>query len=198
MIKNIIFDVGNVLVLWDKELIAKSVFPKNEEACKIALEDCLKSPYWLEYDLGKESDETIKNKMKEKIPKDKQHYVDEFLANCTEHLQIIKEVNEWGIKMNKKGYKIYLLTNFPSTFPKFLPHLPIKDYIEGYVCSSEVKIMKPDKAVFELLFDKFNLKREECLFIDDVKNNTDAALEVGMGKVITFNGKVEQLEEFDK
>ena len=183
---------------WDKERLSKLVFPNDEETSKLVLENCLNSPYWHVYDLGKESDETIKNKMKEKVPKEKQHFVDEFIDKYADLIPVNQEVNEWGIKMKKKGYKIYLLTNFPNTFPIFLKHLPIKDYIDGYVSSSDVKVMKPDKKIYEIVFNKFNLKKEECLFIDDVKKNTDAALEAGMGKVITFNGKIEQLEEFDK
>ena len=180
---------------WDKEYISSTIFSNPHDA-KVCLDKVLNSPIWPELDLASDPEETTKNKMKALMEPQDHHIVDELLEKYPTTITLIEETSNWAIKMKKKGYKIYLLTNFPIGFHEFKKRLSIMNLLDGYVCSSDIHVIKPDPKIFEYLFNKYKLNPKECLFIDDLKKNTDAALKSGMGKVITYNN-IKQLEEFD-
>lgn len=197
MIKNIVFDVGNVLVKWTPEELSLKLWDNNAHEAEIACKYVFRSSIWPEFDLGKLSEDEIIHQMEEVLPIEDRYIVRKTVMSYAHMVGINKETNDWAIKMKKKGYHIYLLTNYGKQFIHNYSRLPIKDYLDGYVCSSDIKMVKPNHDIYEYLLHKYNLIPEETMFIDDLKVNTDAALEVGFGKVITFKGDVKELEKFD-
>lgn len=198
MIKNIVFDVGNVLVKWTPEALSLELWDNNLHEAEIACKYVFRSPIWPEFDLGELSEDEIIHKMEEVLPKEDRYIVRKTVMSYAHKVWINKSTNEWAIKMKKKGYRIYLLTNYGIQFKYNLERLPVRDYLDGYVCSSSVKMVKPNLDIYEHLLKKYNLVPEETMFIDDLKVNTDGALKAGFGKVITFKGDIKELEEFDK
>ena len=83
-------------------------------------------------------------------------------------------------KLKENGYKIYLLSNASSDFHERRSGIPALSYFDGVVVSADYKLLKPEKEIYEVLYEKFLLKPEECFFIDDVQKNIDGAKATGM------------------
>ena len=196
MIKNIVFDVGNVLVKWTPEMLSAMLFD-NEHDAYIAANNVFRSPFWPQLDLMDDDLDTIKNRMKNEVEAKDYHIIDETIDNFAKYVPVYEETNNWAIKMKKKGYKLYIITNFPPQFIDTYNRLLLTPYLDGYVCSSDLHIVKPDVRIYNILCEKYDLKPEECIFIDDLKVNTDGALNAGFGRVLTFNGDVKEMEDLN-
>ena len=86
------------------------------------------------------------------------------------------------------NYEIYGLTNWSmETFPEARERFGILQMIDRYVVSGAEGLVKPDPRLFQVLLDRYQLKAEECLFIDDNPDNVAAAKGMGMQGIV-FNG----------
>lgn len=84
------------------------------------------------------------------------------------------------------GYGIYLLSNATSTLHQFFDRIPGSECFDGKLVSADVRLLKPQHEIFELLFETFSLRPEECFFIDDNAANIDGAFAVGMPGAVFF------------
>ncbi|HEY8675772.1 MAG TPA: HAD family phosphatase [Candidatus Dormibacteraeota bacterium] len=79
------------------------------------------------------------------------------------------------------GYRTALLTNISRSGESvWRSLLPVDELFDVVVDSSQVRMRKPDPAIFLLTCDRLGLAPEECLFVDDLRCNVDAATELGM------------------
>lgn len=102
-------------------------------------------------------------------------------------------------ELKKQGFSLYYLSNFPlDIFEEIKTGYYFFRYFDGGVISSEVKFSKPDKRIYENLILKYSLIPEECLFIDDVEKNVNAAEETGMFGLITFGSEEISGELFER
>ena len=97
--------------------------------------------------------------------------------------------------LKSKGVGVYGLTNWPAeTFDEARRRFKTIASIDNIVVSSHVKLAKPEPAIYQLLLSKYNLNPQECVFIDDRKDNVDAAHALGM-KGIVFPGSADALQK---
>lgn len=90
------------------------------------------------------------------------------------------------LNLKKKGYSIYLLSNINEYTFKSIYDSKLFDIVDGYVLSYLEHQVKPYKSIYLTLLDRFKLKPNECLFIDDNKKNVETARDLGMiGEVVT-------------
>lgn len=182
-IHNIVFDVGMVLIdfCWEKNCHRLGFDDKVIRAFQVNMID---SEYWSLMDEGliEEEDaihEFIKampayQKEVERFWKEPEYFVEEYRYAAP----MIKELKE-------KGYKVYLLSNYPLNMYKLhWPAFTFYSMVDGYVVSAVEKLKKPDMAIYKLLCERYQLRPEECLFIDDRKVNVDAAKALGMQTVL--------------
>ena len=95
--------------------------------------------------------------------------------------------------LKAKGVGVYGLTNWPAeTFPEARRRFKTLASIDKYVVSSSVKLAKPEPEIFQLLLSKYNLKADECVFIDDRKDNVNTAIRLGMSGIV-YPGSAEEL-----
>jgi 2-haloacid dehalogenase len=96
----------------------------------------------------------------------------------------------------KRKYKLYGLTNWSAeTFPIALRRFSFFDLFDGIVVSGQEKMIKPDKEIFHLLLNRYNIKAENSLFIDDNPRNIHAAKEIGF-YTIHYNAGTNLKEQF--
>ena len=93
----------------------------------------------------------------------------------------------------EKGLRLYVLSNCGYRFRDFEYKIPCVDRFSGILVSAEEKLVKPDRAVFQRLCDKFDLNMEECIFVDDLQKNVDGAIAAGMQGYCFADGNVEKL-----
>jgi epoxide hydrolase-like predicted phosphatase len=177
MIKNIVFDLGGVVVAHNAESFKEKlgdffsfVFGPDMKCVPM---------FWQDYDRGVLTiDETAAEVAK--------------LRNCTaetakEHMLYaisLQEEVEPTAKLIKelkaKGYKIYALSNMSKEYIEFLRKLPVFECFDAQVISSEVGLGKPDRKFYEHLLTHCELNPAETIFIDDRKDNVEAAEELGI------------------
>ena len=191
MLKNIIFDFGNVIMNYspdeilnhyelspaDHDLLRKSIFESKE---------------WSEIDAGKISEKEATGIFMDRVPDRLKGKVKQVMATWPENVDFYEPVFNYMEKLRQDGYKIYGLSNTGMQFANFVKNSEMGNYFDGYVFSAQEKLMKPDRRIYEKLIARYMLKPEESLFIDDLKANTDAAKKLGM-QAFTF--KIDKLGE---
>lgn len=185
-IKNIVFDIGNVLVDWDWKSYIERRFPDNE------VRDALTKIYWgyefwREMDRGAISQETIHREIL-KIAGSYENEMEIAYQNAGECLSHLEYTGPWISELKEKGYKVYYLSNYSDYLIKKRPDvLEFTKEMDGGIFSCYVKLLKPDIAIYECLCKKYDLEPSECLFLDDKIINVVAAREYGM-QALQFTG----------
>ena len=83
-------------------------------------------------------------------------------------------------ELKRKGYGIYLLSNASVRQHDYWPRIPASRFFDGKLISADVKVIKPQPEIYRLILDRFDLKAEECFFIDDVPANIEGAFYCGI------------------
>lgn len=174
MLKNIVFDLGNVLVKFDSNELIYSFFNERQEEVKSFYFDSL----WDEYDQGLYSVEEMIEKGVKQFP-ELELNIKELMYHWTEFVIPLKDNVAYIKDLKRFGYKVYILSNIPEDDTKYLRSCGVFDNIDGGVFSYEYKKIKPDPEIFHILLKKYDLKTSECLFLDDRKDNVVAASNLG-------------------
>ena len=174
MLKNIVFDLGNVLVKFDSNELIYSFFNKRQEEVKSFYFDSL----WNEYDQGLYSVEEMIEKGVKQFP-ELELSIKKLMYHWTEFVIPLKDNVAYIKDLKRFGYKVYILSNIPEDDTKYLRSLGVFDNIDGGIFSYEYKKIKPDPEIFHILLEKYNLKASECLFLDDRKDNVVVASNLG-------------------
>lgn len=179
MTKNIIFDFGNVLVQWHPELIYKDYFGDEAKAWWF-LRHVIDLDWRNRIDAG-ESMEACIDEQQTKFPEFREPialFNDRWEEMLTGEVTGMREVIQ---QLKDKGYEIFGLTNWSmETFPKARKKFGILQMIDRYVVSGAERCVKPDPQLFRILLERYNLKAEECTFVDDNPANVAAAQKLGM------------------
>ncbi len=179
MIRNIVFDIGNVLVdyCW-QDHIAHYGFT-GEKADRIARAMML-GPDWKELDRGVLSGEEFRQLLIGKAPELEQ----EILLLMSDLSTLVRRREgsiPWLQDLKARGYGTYYLSNYGEQVCRdTADSLDFMKEMDGGIMSCEVHQIKPDAEIFHTLLDRYGLKAEESIFLDDTKINVDAALGVGM------------------
>lgn len=192
MIKNIIFDYGNVLVDWNPAYLFLPFFNGDEEECRYFTGNVCNREWFTRMDRGEDMD-TCVAELQAQHPQYADAialFRDRWFDMCHGDIPGMSELIQ---DLKQKGYSIYGLTNWPAaTFTEARRRFKTIGSIDKYVVSSSVKLAKPEPAIYQLLLTKYNLKAEECVFIDDRKDNVDAAISLEM-KGIVYPGCAKDL-----
>lgn len=195
MIKNIIFDVGEVLLGYRWQYVFEQAGLSSEEGNRIG-QALFADELWEILDLGNMSHEEVKKAYQEKFSKDADAIG--FFFDHADLMQIERpDVWERVTRLKEKGYGIYLLSNYSEVlFHTHTKGAAFWEAVDGEVISYQVHVTKPDKRIYQILMQKYDLNAEECLFFDDRKENTKAAEELGI-KTVTVQSKEHVLREID-
>jgi putative hydrolase of the HAD superfamily len=196
MIKNIVFDLGNVLISFrPSEYFDKKHYPENIKSR--ILTDIFGSEEWLMLDNGLINTTQAINSIAatSSLNKDEITHVfnlrSELLFPLDGNVRLLPE-------LKKQGFRLYFLSNFPlDLFEEVKTGYYFFKYFDGGVISSEAKVSKPDIRIYEILLKKYSLVAEECLYIDDLEVNVRAGEAVGMKGIVTF-GSLQIAGEIEK
>lgn len=196
MIKNVVFDIGNVLVSfrWD-DLATELGF--DEDNIRVMNERVI-GDRWNELDRGVMSEAEAVEYIKEALPGMEEKF-DVLWSRIGEVIDPYDYSIDWVMDLKAKGANVYLLSNFPKDLFTRLSKtkMPFLPYVDGKIISAFVQKIKPDAEIYECLMDTYGLNPEECIFIDDRKVNVDAALALGMQGIV-FTSYEEVRKELDE
>ena len=196
MIKNVVFDVGDVLVDFRYRDYMRDL-GMDEETVDFLSENIILTEFWHEMDLGIKTNDDGLRYFTEKYPERKED-IERFWEDPSEIVREYDYAPGLIQSLKDKGYMVYILSNYPVEiselhWPKF-KFLPLAD---GYIISGYENITKPDAEIYKLLESRFGIKLEESLFIDDRQVNIDGAEAVGMTGHL-FTSYEEIVETIDK
>lgn len=180
MIRNLIFDVGNVLLgyRW-YEMLTQDYGLSHEEANRIGSEIFETDLWGVRLDGGKISFEEAIQEYRSLYPDDFP-VIEWFLRNGKQMAVKRPEVWEKVVGLKQKGYKIYILSNYSDElFHQHTEGASFLDVLDGGVVSCQVKEIKPNRRIYEILLERYDLDPTECLFFDDRADNVEAARNLG-------------------
>lgn len=195
MIKNIIFDIGNVIVTWQPAAVVARCFP--EQDTELLTKAMFKSELWFELNLGQITMNDLINSYHQtlRIETEKlrnlMHLVQESLLPINGSIELLTNLHQ-------AGYSLYALTDNVHEFMIYMrKKYDFWSLFTGVVVSAEVGYLKPSPEIYETLINKYQLNREECIFIDDHLPNVVGAKAVGINS-FQFT-KIEQfIEDLNK
>lgn len=188
MIKNIIFDFGAVLVDWNPRYLYGPYF-NDEQKLNFFLETVCPYEWNTTVDAGRSTADAMAERI-ELYPeweKEILMYYGSWIQMMGGYIEgmlpIVKELKD-------KGYKLYGLSNWSKeTFPLIIEDYEVFKYLEGYVVSGFEGIKKPSPEIYQILLQRYNLKAEECIFIDDSPANIEAGQAQGISGILFTDAK---------
>ncbi|NNC49530.1 MAG: HAD family phosphatase [Flaviramulus sp.] len=199
-IDTIIFDLGGVLIDWNPEYVFLDVFNKDRKKMQWFFDNICTSDWNENQDAGYPIAQATEDKVA--LFPEYEKEIRMFYGRWVEMLgdaihgtvEILKKLLE------SKNYKVVALTNWSAeTFPIALERFDFLHWFEGIIVSGEEKTRKPFDAIYNLTLERFNIKAENAIFIDDNLRNIEAANKLGIN-IIQFKSPeklIQQLKNFN-
>ncbi len=192
MIKNIIFDMGQVLIKWSPEMLIARLGVSAEDA-RLLKAEVFGGVEWTAMDRGRLNAEEGLACICKRLP-ERLHAAARALVLdwWKDELVPMDGMAELIGELKGLGYGIYLLSNAASTLHDYFDRIPGSEHFSGKVVSADEVMLKPQHEIYERLYNRYSLRPEECLFIDDSPANVDGAQCTGMDAIV-FRGDVHRL-----
>ena len=196
MIRNIIFDVGKVLVSYEPEAYMRKL--GLDEAARAAVNQAMfENPLWGQADKGVMTPE---------------EFLEAYIAGAPEYekeirlihstvgntVELLPYVMDWIEDLKKRGYGIYILSNYgENMWNQTRDKMQFLSLADGAVFSYTCKMLKPEKEIYLYLCEKYGLIPEECVFIDDRQVNIEGGQKVGIQGILfkDYDQAKDRLEE---
>jgi 2-haloacid dehalogenase len=192
----VVFDLGGVLVDWNPRYLYRKLIEDEAAVERFLAEVC--TPEWnLKQDAGRPFAEAVEELIVQ--------YPDQHELIRAYHLRWEETVGgpiegtvEILAELKRAGYMVAALSNWSAeTFPVARRRFDFLNWFDVAVISGEVKMVKPDPRIFELLLERLGRRAEECVYIDDVEANVRAARELGF-RAIHFTSPDRLREELKR
>ncbi len=190
MIRDIVFDMGNVLIQWRPDVMIDRLGVAEEDRPQLTRE-VFGQVEWVQMDRNVISREDAAAAMCRRLPERLHGAVRALVFDWWKRpLILVEGMAELIRELKGLGYGIYLLSNAGVDQPKFFDRIPGSECFDGRIISADYKLLKPQPELYQILLREYSLKAEECFFIDDLNINIEAALLVGMSGAV-FRGAEE-------
>ncbi len=186
MIKNIVFDISNVLAPFRfQEYLAEKGF--DGTMIKRIIKASAMTPSWTEFEKGKLSYVEAMDAFISADP-DIADELHKAYDSCAGIMGRYDYTEGWIDALKEAGYKLYCITNFtPAGYEQCYNSISFIERFDGCIFSFREGIVKPDPEIYQTLLRRYDLKAEECVFIDDTEENVISAEKLGF-RGIVFTG----------
>lgn len=173
--KNIVFDLAGVVVA------------RNQERCPQYIMDYFyfinsgdpMPEFWNDYDRGTRTIDAVATELAKFRNSDFQTAKSRMLEAIT-YQETVVATAALIADLKSAGYRLFVLSNMSKEYIAFLRQMDVFQHFEGEVISCETALIKPEKEIYSLLLERYNLKAEQTIFIDDRRENVEAAAELGI------------------
>ena len=196
MIKNVIFDCGQVLIRYNEVEIASN-YTDNAVDAEILGKVGMSRKYWEKFDRGTLLEADYLKQVKQELPEHLHEAVEKLAEEWVMRCPAIPGMEEIVQDVKKAGKKLYLLSNFNKRLRYEQHYISALKYFDALVISGEINVAKPDKEIYEYLLSTYDLVPDECIFIDDNPANIAMAESLGIHGYL-FDFDVLKLREYLK
>lgn len=186
MIKNIIFDLGNVVVSFQPQTYFIKHFKdidKTRDICHAVFDSAI----WYAYDQGLYTKEEMKAQFAKQYPQ-MQSEITYVLDHWVKLMDVIPATIQLMKDLRAQGYPLYILSNLSEESYRYLKQeFAFFSLVQGSVLSFEEKINKPDLRIYNAVLDRYQLCATETIFIDDREDNIEAACTLGIHGIVYKN-----------
>ncbi|MBF9016321.1 MULTISPECIES: HAD family phosphatase [unclassified Oceanispirochaeta] len=176
---NIVFDLGGVVLHWSPEDLINNYFPEKKDGKNIK-DNFFAHPEWESLDRGTIEKEAAVKNAAERTGLEYSR-IKEMLDSTPASLTPKEETIDLILKLKEKGHHLYILSNMHHDSMDYLDEThDFFELFEGKVASCRVNLVKPEAAIYQYLLTENNLIPEETIFIDDMKENVEAAAREGI------------------
>ena len=195
MIRNLVFDMGNVLIHYIPQVFMDRLGVPAEDQPLLARE-VFGSVEWIRMDRGTLGQEEAVAAMEARLPRRLWEYARRLVLGwwLDGPLMPVEGMAALLEELKGLGYGLYLLSNATVRQPEYFPGIPGSQFFDGAVISAHWQVLKPEREIYEILFREYGLEPSECFFVDDLNINVEGALCAGMDGYI-FDGDVGRLRQ---
>ncbi len=181
-VKNIVFDIGNVMVKWAPQDVVATLFPESNDPDKLS-DSLFKSQIWYDLNLGniteKEAIAIYATTFGIEVTR-----LEKLMCMIKESLTPLAGSFELLDKLYKSGFPLFSITDNVKEIVLYLKtKYDFWSKFKGVVISADISVLKPDPKIYKHLIEKYNLLPEECIFFDDLSINVEGAKKVGMNAI---------------
>ena len=176
----VIFDLGGVLIDWDPRYFYRKLYNGDEAGMERFLTTVCNPAWNSQQDAGRTFAEACAV-LKKQHP-DQAALIDAWLPGYPDMMKgTIPGSVETLRELREHSVPIYAITNWSAeTFPFALERFDFLNWFKGILVSGEVKLLKPDRRIFDLFFQRFGVTAGEAVYVDDIQRNVDGARAIGM------------------
>ena len=198
ILKNLVFDMGNVLIEWNSEKILKAI-TEDIHLQDLLRKEVFETGLWVETDEGVKTREAVIEIVTGKLGEDYRNEITQLLRYWYKYVDVFTKVQDRIIELSKSGYSIYILSNTAFTFYDLVKegYLPATSVAKGMVLSCEEKVLKPNEKIYNILLERYNLNPHNTMFFDDLPENIWGAARCGINGFVVEN-ESELLTYLDK
>lgn len=178
MIKHIIWDMGNVLLLFDSQQAVRDVLGDHPALSEI-IQATTMAPEWKMLDQGIVSETDAVQKMVHRAPH-LEREIRFFMDHWDECLKPVPGMFQLVEEVRQAGYPLHLLSNAGVRFYRYCARFPVFQMMDSIHISADMKLIKPDPAIYQQLLRDLRLFPDDCLFIDDLEENIRGAQSAGI------------------
>ncbi len=192
MIRNIVFDMGNVLIRFDPDAFMTREKILDPEDRAVVMNEMFRSVEWALMDRGTLDEKTAEPLILSRIPEHMKEKTKKLLYQWAYPREMMDGMETLVANLKDAGYGIYLLSNASTAHHEYWPRFPVSRMMDGVLISADVHMIKPMDGIYQLFTERFRLKPEECLFIDDLPVNVSGAVMNGWQGIV-YHGNTPEL-----
>lgn len=194
MIRNLIFDMGGVLIRFDRELFLDRLELEKPDR-QLLMNQVFLSLEWARMDRGSMTEDQAVESIRARVPQRLHGAVEALVKHWDEPLLPVEGMEELIRELKESGYGIYLLSNASCRQHEYWPRIGASRYFDAALISADEGLVKPQPEIYRLALERFGLRPEECFFIDDLPANVEGASVCGISGAV-FHGSAGELRSF--
>ena len=194
MIKNVVFDFGQVLVRFEPAYIV-SRHTSDPQTAKLLEDVVFDRVYWNKLDAGEVSDDEAVTAFRTRLPSCVSDLGEEVFRSWIDHIPPIEAMQTLVADLDARGVPLYLLSNISVHFAERADEFPVLKHFKKCIFSGLCRMTKPDTGIYRHLLSECGIRPEETLFIDDSPQNVEGARAVGIHAYL-FDGNVAALRAY--
>lgn len=191
MIRNLIFDMGGVLIRFDRELFLDRLKLEKPDR-QLLMNQVFLSLEWARMDRGSMTEDQAVESICARVPRRLHGAVEALVKHWDEPLLPVEGMEELIRELKESGYGIYLLSNASFRQHEYWPRIGASRYFDATLISADEGLVKPQPEIYRLALERFGLRPEECFFIDDLPANVEGASVCGISGAV-FHGSAAEL-----